>query len=210
MDEASLERQERRELRAIVSTPSTRLLRGAALMLMGGVAAAAITAFMLRNDVPVAATNIAPPPVMAPIAVPQDAVKIGATPPPQMETRPGSQPAQEVKFDDRDAVLVAAAPSAAPNAAAAQASNAAAAPNAAASPASAAAASPAAATGPATGAGHASRESKEPRKAKKSSQPLPANALLPDPDPPSYALPAGRGGAPRDPVSEAQLRASMK
>jgi len=202
MDEASLERQERRELRAIVSTPSTRLLRGAALMLMGGVAAAAITAFMLRNDVPVAATNIAPPPVMAPIAVPQDAVKIGATPPPQMETRPGSQPAQEVKFDDRDAVLVAAAPSAAPNAAAA--------PTAAASPASAAAASPAAATGPATGAGHASRESKEPRKAKKSSQPLPANALLPDPDPPSYALPAGRGGAPRDPVSEAQLRASMK
>ena len=150
---------------------------------------------------------MAPPPPMASIMVPKDAVLIGDTAPPQLETRlgarpvtapteqaqaaqlaPTAEPAQAaqtptptvVKFGDRDTVMVtpeAQAP---------------------------------ATNGAAGAVANNAPVSRSAPKAKKPSHPLPPNALLPDGDPPSYALPPSRGGAPKDPVAEAQLRASMR
>lgn len=210
---------EQRELRAITSSHSTSVLRAVALMMMGGVAAAAITAYALREDTRAQATTAleaTPLPQMASIAVPRDAMLIGNTPPQQVETRPGTRTvsagaagspeqvalaampvlplaqaevptATVVKFGDGDALVVTTVPAALSSNLAANA--------------------PAVSlkSGGAAGAPNVSA-----RKPRKPTQPLPPNALLPDSDPPSYALPASRGGAPRDPVAEAQLRAPTR
>ncbi len=194
---------EQRELREMTGTPSTRVLRGVALMLMGGVAAAAMTAYVLRDEGGqsgpnagrgATASEIAPPPPMASIMLPKDAILIGDAPPQQVETRLGArpiiappEPPTVLKFGDGDALLVTPPAASAPPA-----------------PPASVVISSSGSSG-ANGVSHAS-----PPKARKPSRPLAPNALLPDSDPPSYALPPSRGGPPKDPVAEAQLRASMR
>ncbi len=205
---------EQRELDELTGSSSTRVLRGVALMLMGGVAAAALTAYVLRDEGGqsgpnagrgVAASELAPPPS---IVLPKDAILIGDTPPQQLETRLGArpmpappdrppeplregetkpspqpQPPTELKFGDGDTLLVTPPAPKASVVIASSGSN----------------------GSGSNGGGHTS-----PPKARKPSRPLAPNALLPDSDPPSYALPPSRGGAPKDPVAEAQLRASIR
>jgi hypothetical protein len=194
------------------------MLRAAGLMLVGGIAAAAITAYLLRGDAADSQAAIAPPPPMASIALPKDAVLIGQTAPQQLETRPGARPVvaaqgedpglvagatpassavgstvtgapdappvpTEVKFGEGDTLLVTVPADKVHDAQSG--------------------ASTASSANPASSAGH--------RRPARSSKPLPPNALVPDSDLPSMnALPASRGGAPKDPVAEAQLRASMR
>ena len=191
----------RRELDEITGGRSTNVLRALALVLMGGVAAASVTAYVLRDDVAqhsaTSSETMAPPP-MASIMVPKDAVLIGDTPPQQVQTRPGSvaQPreaptATEVKFGDSDTLLVSPpAPASVTSATATSAGS-----------------LPITASGPSHSA---STPSVGASRGRKPSRPLPPNALLPDSEPPSYSLPPSRGGAPKDPIAEAQLRASMR
>jgi hypothetical protein len=169
-----------------------RMLRAVGLMIAGGAAAAVLTAYLMRTEnvqsmqtttdmaaLPQLPTIVAPP---LGAAAPNAAANAAATP-----MSAGAAPPAEVKFTDKDAVVVPAASAVPQSVAAPQA------------PAPLAAAE-------STPHHHAHPKPKST-----------SNALMPDNNDAlqkdlAKPLPAspGSGGGPKDPVAEAQLRASMR
>jgi hypothetical protein len=171
-----------------------RLLRAAAFMIAGGAAAAAFTAYLMRTENVQSMQNtndMAALPQLPAIVAPP--INAGVTAPAKAQA---AAPPAEVKFDDKDAIMVPAA-SAVP-----------------ATPA----AVPAPVAAPDSAAHHHATAGTAGATSATGAHPKPkttSNALVPDNNDTlakdlSKPLPAAPASGPKDPVAEAQLRASMR